>query len=62
MYVTVAAAAPVKVPAPFSGATDTPMYRVIAVLFARLEPIDVCEPELVDIAVRLADDPGAEFD
>ena len=44
------------------GATDTPMYRVMAVLFARLEPTDVCEPELVDMAVRLAAEPGAVFD
>jgi hypothetical protein len=60
--VTVAAAAPVSVPEPLIGATDTPMYRVIAVLFVRLDPTEVGEAEFEDIGVKLAAEAGAEFD
>ena len=56
-------ALPVRVPALFSGATATPMYRVIATLLASVPVLtDVWDPTLVDIAVRLAAELGAELD
>jgi hypothetical protein len=60
VYVIVAESDPVK-PAPFVGATDTPMYRVIGVALAELVATVVGELELVDSADKLPIAAGVEL-